>query len=323
MRQFSRLAAASLLSLGLIACQSQTDTPAKAQQLGPAETIAQSVADLRKGDLTAVVQAALPPAHYERVKSEWKNKTQSEPSTEQDKQEFAGMMAKLTAADAETKLYTELEPHLAKAETEMGAQLPLMVGMGRGFAAQAINESTKLSEAQKQQATQVVDAIAKWVESAKFFDRDKAKAAIAKAVATARKLELSSLEQVEKMEFEQVLAKGGALYLGLSEVLNEYGLNLDAALASVKTEVVSEQGDQAKVKVSYTLFETPLSFESEMVKREGRWYGKDALAQLDAELNKPATAATDAPAADAPAADTAAATTAQPEAAADAETSAN
>jgi len=293
MRRFSRLALAGVLSLGLVACQSQQDTPASSatKALGPADTVSRSVADLRRGDLAAVVQAALPPAHYERVKNEWKDKTKAQPSTEEDKKEFADMMAKLTAPDAEAKLYAELEPHIAKAEAEMGAQLPLMVGMGRGFAVQAINESTKLTEAQKQQATQMLDAVAKWVESAKFFDREKAKAALGVAVATARKLELQTLEQLEALEFEQMLQKGGQVWLGFSEILAVYGLNLDAALASVKTEVLSQQGNEAKVKVSYTLFDTPLSFETEMVERDGRWYGKDALAQLDKELAAPAAPA--------------------------------
>lgn len=301
MRRILSLAAASVLSLALVGCGSDTETAAggSTEGLNPAQTVAASAESLRKGDLVGVIKAALPADKYEKVKSEWSAKVKAEPSSEEEKKEFADMMAKLTAADAETALFAELEPQLAKMEAEMGAQLPLMVGMGRGFAAQAITESTQLTEPQKTQATAMVDALAKWVESAKFFDRDNAKKAIAKAVETARGLEITTLDQVEAMDFEQAMGKAGKVYLGVQDIIAIYGLNLDAALASVKTEVVSETGDNAKVKVAYTLFDQPLSLETDMVRRDNRWFGKEALAELEKELSAPAVA--EAPAEEAPA----------------------
>lgn len=298
MRRLISLAAASLLGMALVGCQSETGSQSKSTDgMNPAETVNASAAALRNGDLVAVIKAAVPNDKYEKIKAEWANKVKTEPSSEQDKKEFADMMAKLTAADAEDKLYAELEPQLAKMEAEMGAQLPLMVGMGRGFAAQSISESTQLNDAQKQQATQMIDAVAKWVESAKFFDRDNAKKAIAKVVETARGLEITSLDQVEAMDFETAMGKAGKVYLGVRDVVAIYGLDLDKTLASVKAEVVSETGDAAKVKVAYTLFDQPLSLETDMVRRDNRWFGKEALAEIEKEMSAPAVAEEAAPAA--------------------------
>lgn len=286
MRRVVGLALASVLGLALVGCGSKSESsPAEAaKNLGPAETVEQSVAALRKGDIVGLLQTAMPADKYAKVKADWKAKIAAEPSSAEEKKEFAEMMAKLTASDAEAALYAELEPQIAKAEAEMAAQLPLMVGMGRGFAVQSINESTALTAEQKQQASQFVDAFAKWVQSAKFFDRDKAKQAIGVVVKTARDLEISSLDQVEAMEFEQAMGKIGQVYLGLSDLLKVYDLDLDAALASVDASVAKESGDQATVKVTYTLFNQPLSFETAMTKRDDRWFGADALREIEAQL---------------------------------------
>lgn len=293
MRRILSLAAVSLFSLALAGCQSDESAApvASTKGMGPAETVAASAKAMSQGDLVVVVKAAVPPAQYDKMKAEWAKKVKEEPASDKEKAEFAEMMAKLTAADAETALYAELEPQLAKMEQEMAAQMPLMIGMGRGFAAQAINESQKLSAEQKTQASAMLDATAKWLESANFFDREKAKQAVASVVKSARGLEIQTLDQVEAMEFEQMLGKAGQAYVGVQEVLAIYGLDLAQTLGSVKSSVVSEQSDAAKVKVDYSLFGQPLSFETDMVKRDDRWFGKEALAEIEKELNKPAAVA--------------------------------
>lgn len=290
------LAAIALLVVGLAGCGGKDagDAAEAAKSMGPAETVVEQAKALREGDIVSLVKLAVPPAQYEKMKAEWPKRIQQDPATEEDKREFAEAMAKMTAADAETALYAELEPQLAKAEAEMGAQLPLMVGMGRGFAVQAINESAKLSAAQKQQASEFVDAFAKWIESAKFFDRDKAREAIGSMVATARELGVKTLDEVEAMDFETAMQKAGTAYLGVRDVLKTYGLDLDQALASVKGEVKSQQDEQAVVQVSYQLFGQPLSFETTMTRRDDRWYGSEALQEIEKSLSEPAQPAVEA-----------------------------
>jgi hypothetical protein len=281
MKRLATLAFASLMSLSLVGCQ-KDETPAAAAAPGdPAAAVERSAADLRAGDLLAVVRGALPPTHYERVRSEWRQRMVSDPPSEEDKAQFAQTMAKLTAADAEAALYAEFEPQLAAMEAEMGAQLPLMVGMGRGFAMQTVQQSEQLTAEQKKQAGELVDALANWLQSVNFFDRELAKQAIAKVVSTARALDLQTLDQVQALEFEQAMQKGGIAMRGLFDVLALYGLKIDDTLASVDAEVLSQEGDAARVKVGYQVFGKPLTVETEMVRIEDRWYGKDAVVELD------------------------------------------
>jgi hypothetical protein len=286
MKRIAALALASLLTLGLAACSRDDSTAASASSTpaaaatDPAGAIERAAADMRAGDLLAVMRNALPPEHFERMRGEWRARS-AEPLDEEERQKFAETMSKLTAPDAEAQLYAELEPHLAMMESEMAAQLPLMVGMGRGFAMQSLQQSEQLTADQKKQAGELIDAVATWLQTARFFDRDLARQAIARTVATARALDLQTLDQLHALEFEQAMQKGGIALRGTMDVLGLYGLKLDDTLASVNAKVLSQTDDTARVEVGYSVFGKPLSFEAEMVEIDGRWYGKDALAEVE------------------------------------------
>jgi DNA primase len=278
MKRLAVLALTSLLTLGLAACSSEQAAPTAAAG-DPASTIERSARDLRAGDLLAVVRTALPPEQFEQVREEWRSRSTETPS-EEERQQFAETMAKLTAPDAEAQLYAEFEPQLEQLEREMAAQMPLMVGMGRGFAMQSVQQSEQLTAEQKKQAGELVDAIANWLQGANFFDRGLARQGIAKVVSTARALDLQTLDQVHALEFEQAMEKAGIALRGLFDLLAIYGLKLDETLGGVKAETLTQIDDAARVKVDYAVFGKPLSFETDMVRIDGRWYGKDALAEF-------------------------------------------
>ena len=299
MKRYTALAFAGLAAFALVACQKEEaagESPAATAKAtsAPDKAIEEIADKLKDGDVLAVLQMSVPPKHYEKMKADYLAKSKADPITEEDRVEFATMMAKLTAADAETALFTEAEPELAKFETEMAAQMPMMIGMGQGFAMQAIQANEKLTEAQKKQVGDVVGAVAAWMQGVKLADRELAKQAIAKTVATARALDIKTLDDARALDFEAAMAKGGVAFNGVKDVLEVYGLKLDETFDSVKTQVVSQEGDNAKVKVDYQIFGQPLSFETDMVQIDGRWYGKDTVEQLEKELNKPAEIATPA-----------------------------
>ena len=66
-----------------------------------------------------------------------------------------------------------------------------------------------------------------------------------------------------------------------------YGFDTDKALASFDATKVSETGDNAVVKVTYSLMDTPISYDVNMVKRDGRWYSADAVKNIEEQLAKP------------------------------------
>lgn len=301
MKRFAMLACASLLALTLTACQKEEagETPAATAKAtaNPADAITAAAQKLKEGDVLAVIQLSVPPARYEKLKTEWKAKMAEDPPTEEEKLEFQGTMAKLTAPGAEDALLAEAEPELVKFDTEIAPQLPMWIGMGQGFVMQSVQANAEMTAEQKKQASDVITAMVGWLQGVKLSDRALVKQAIGEAVETARALDLKTLDEARALEFEPAMAKFGIAFQGVKDVLKVYGLDLNQTFDSVKANVVSETGDNAKVKVDYSLFGQALSTETEMVKIDGRWYGKDTIAQIEKEL-APAPADTAAVAAD-------------------------
>jgi hypothetical protein len=216
--------------------------------------------------------------------------------TEEDRKEFAEKMAKLTAPGAEEKMFAEIKPQLEEFDKQAAQQMPMMVAMGQGFAQSAIQQSKDLSDAQKQQVTQLLDATAKWAQTTKFTDPALVKSAIAVICKTARDLNLKSLDEARALSYEAGMQKAGIVLGGVKQVLAVYGLNMDKALDSVKVQTVSANGDAAKVKIDYTAFDTPFSTESDLVRVEGKWYGKDAIEKWKKHSQEIASAPAAAPA---------------------------
>lgn len=247
----------------------------------PTAAIDNAVSALRAGDLNALVQSQVPAKYQDKMKAEWKADMAKDPPTEEEKKEFADNMAKLTAPDAEAKMMAELEPQLVKFETEYAPQMPMMIAFGQGMIQQGIKDSTELTESQKTEAGKMLQSMATWVQSVKITDRALAQQAIKEVAAAAREIDLKTLDEARALEFDQAMQKASIAFRASKRVLAAYGLDLDQALDSVKTELVSEQGDAAKVKVSFTLFDQPGSFESDLVKVDGNWYSKQTIAEIE------------------------------------------
>lgn len=283
-------------ALALAACGSKEEggKAAIASTSTPQGAIDAAVQSLKAGDLKSLVESQVPPSHMDKLRAEWKADMAKDPPSDQEKAEFAAQMAMLTASDAEAKIMEQLEPELVKFETEMAPQMPLMIGMGKGLAANSLQENKELTQEQKDQAVKSIDAVAKWVQETNFTDRAKVKDAVSKVVASARELNLKTLDEARALSFDDAMVKGSIALRGFKDVLNVYGFSLDKMLDSVKTEVVSQTGDAAKVKVTYQMFEQPMSFETDLVQVDGRWYGKQTIEKI----NNPEPAAIEAPASD-------------------------
>ncbi|MBL8300882.1 MAG: hypothetical protein JNN30_21280 [Rhodanobacteraceae bacterium] len=297
--KFARAALAAALGIALVGCGKDeppaAPPPAVAAKAAatPEGAIMAPIAHLKSGNIDGLMQSVLPPDEYAKAKADYAKEMNKEPASEEDKAKFAENMAKLTAADAEAKLWSELEPQLKELDAQMAQQMPMMVAMGKGFIQSSIQQNQELTEAQKLQATQAVDAIGNWVTTAKFTDPALAQKSIKIVCDTARKINLKTLDEARALSYEQAMGKAGIAYLGVKDVLNVYGFSIDQTLDSIKAETVSSDANSAKVKISYSLLNTPLSAESDLVKVGERWYGKEMMESLktkDAAVSEPAAA---------------------------------
>ncbi len=305
----SRIAAALLVTsvFALSACKQDEGTVAPKLETAasaakktddPVEAVNSLVAKFRANDLAGVAALALPPAKLDELRAQWKEKTTKEPPSEEEKAEFAAKMAEFTAPDAEAKLYEMATPFLDKYDAEIAPMLPMYIGMGQGLVAQGIQSNEKMSAAEKKQATEAFAALAGWAQTAKFGDRELAKKGIGIAVKTARDLNIKTLDEVSALELDAILGKGGAALGGLKQILALYNFDVDGALATSKATLISQEGDVAKVGVTYNFLGKELSSESELVKVDGRWYGKESPEEIFSALSGGDEEAEPAPMAD-------------------------
>jgi len=251
---------------------------------GPDQAILTSARLARDSDM---LEHVLPPADFERVKAEWNQRKQDVAVDAEDDARFAAAMAKLTAPGAVDAIYAEIEPDLKQFDAQYKQQMPTIVAMGQGYVQGLVQQNPRLSPAEKEQATAAIGAIAAWVQKTPFTDPGKVRQAIGHLADTARALDLKTLEQGRALSFEQSAPKLKVAIDGLKKVLDVYGFSIDRTLDSVKATVLSNDGNNARVQVTYTVLDTPLTTETDMVKVDGRWYGKDTIEKLKQRAAQP------------------------------------
>lgn len=266
----------------------------------PEASVQQSIALIKTGDFAGFWKHALPPADYDTLRADWTRPRPDEhPLTPEDRADFIKTMQQLTAPDAETKLYAVAKPKLAQLQAQYQDQVPVMIGIFQAIAATGVAQSKELTNAQKQQATEVVNVLAPWAQTVPWFDQNRAKQLVGVAVTTARQLDLKTPEQLKAMDFDTAMKKYSAGFVGVKQALAIYGLSVDDLLDSVKVTTLDSRNGHARVRIDYTLLGKPLSTESELVQQDGRWYSADVLQNVrEAHQN---LIAPPAPAASAPA----------------------
>jgi hypothetical protein len=267
----------------------------------PDATIRRSADLLKQGDIAGLLENALPPADFAKLKTDWGKAADEKPITDEDRQKFQDAMAKLTAPDAEKTIYAEIEPQLKQFDAQYQQQLPMYVAMGSGWLTGMVQQNKELSDTDKQQAIAAINAVAAWVQKTRFTDPELVKKVLAISTRTARDLNLKTLDEARALNFDQSMAKAKVAFRGFKDALGVYGFSIDQTLDSVKPEVVSNDGKTANVKVSYTLLGTPLSATTEMLNVDGRWYGKNTIDKIkEHEQEATANASEPAPPAEAP-----------------------
>jgi hypothetical protein len=299
--RLARVALAALLVAFVSGCGNQQNatSPVVVSANAPDATIRKSADLLKQGDVAGLLQNALPPADFAKLKADWGKDANEKPITDEDRQKFQETMAKLTAPDADKTIYAEIEPQLKQFDAQYQQQLPMYVAMGSGWLQGMVQQNKDLSDADKQQAVAAINALATWVQKTHFTDADSIKKVLAIVTKAARDLNLKTLDEARALTFDQSMQKAHVFVLALKDALVVYGFSIDQTLDSIKPEVTANDGKTAKVKVSYTLLGTPLAADTDLVNIDNRWYGKQTLDKLRehqqeaaAEANAPTAPAT-------------------------------
>ncbi|MDZ3823928.1 MAG: hypothetical protein U0S76_10010 [Pseudoxanthomonas sp.] len=277
----NRFALAGALALLLAACGKDESAAVAPSGSGPEATIVHSARLLREGDIGKLFEASVPPARLEQARQSWLEEMRKDAPSDEDRAQFAETMSRLTAPDAEAQLMAEIRPQLEQFQGEMKAQLPAMVAMGKGFLIAAVNESEELTPEQRPQVVALVDAVGRWVETGEFASVERAEKAVREVTSAARRMNVDSLDQIRAKDFDGMMDLASIGFDGFKKALKAYDIDLDASLDSVRAEVLERNGAEAKVRVHLQFLGAPLTFDTTMVEIDGRWYGKDALENLD------------------------------------------
>ena len=294
-----RLFALPALMLALAACN-HSPPPVAQPSAPPADAtpdgaVRANLALTRDGDFDGLLRSTLPPSDYQTWRSEWQRARAQQPAvTPAQRAQFASMMQKLTAPDAEDKLLKPVQLQMAQLRAHRAQNLPMLIGILQAAGNDLVRKAV-LSPEQKQQATQAMAALAAWAQGADFTDEGKARQAIALICLTARKLDIQTLDQWRALSYPQVMARYAIGWSGLKQLLKIYGLDLDSTLDNAKLETLSNDGTHARVRETVILAGKPIISEVQLMKQDGHWYDAAKLTAWRGQDQKPAAAAAAAP----------------------------
>lgn len=238
----------------------------------PAVQIQQWTRLFRQDDVAGLVRAVVPASRWEEFRLLYELK-QLEPISAEERAEFAEKVAHFTAPNAVDVLMLEIEPELEKARP----QLPGALLMGFGALHIAITSpDSKLSEEQKQSLQQALPSLQAWANGTDFLSSDTLRQALTLLTDAARRTGITDLEQFKTLPLDAALERARPLLAAAKDVVRLYGIDLDAIADSLRVEVLERSDERARVRLTVTVFDTPISTEHDLVLFEGRWYGKHA-----------------------------------------------
>jgi len=290
---------AALVLLLQTACRSG-DADSVAPPAKPVAAVQAMTRALAANDLQAYARLSVPPRQYAQLEQAWADGHSRWPLTELPlHDQLLPMLQALSAEDGAAGLQRSFDAQLAGQATAV-RQAARSMGV---FGVQYLRHQDTYTPSQQAHYIQVVETLAAWAADAPLSDRARARASIAALVQAARAVGIDDDAQLQQLGMEPSLQRIGPFLASLKSVLSSYGLDLDASLRGVTGDVISEEGDNALLRLHYPLADKTVSLQIPVTRRDGQWYLTRTLADTDALLRnaqQARQARADADVADAP-----------------------
>ncbi|MBO9717761.1 MAG: hypothetical protein J7507_13375 [Pseudoxanthomonas sp.] len=279
---------AALLVLALAGCRREStpdELPGATSE--PAGAVRQLADHLQDNDLQAFARDALPPAERAQLAEAWTQGRSRWPLTELPLDVQLGpLLAVLSTPEGEKQLQRSFEGQIAgqdKALRDAARSLAL-------FGTQYVRTQGQYSDEERAHYAQLISALGAWSTTAPLGDHARGEAAITRLAAAARATGLDGDAALADAGMDESLRRLGPFAATVKAVLVDYGLDLDRTLADLRTGLVEETGDQATVRIRYTLAGTEIDTTVSLTRRDGRWYLTDYLEHAAALLAEPPAA---------------------------------
>lgn len=270
----------------LTACRREAaDLPGAATE--PAAAVRQLAQYLHDNDLAGYARAAVPPAEYAKLEIAWGQGHSRWPLTQLPLDEkLPGLLATLSAPGAEQQLQRAFKAQFAGQAAGV-RQAAHSLGL---FGVQYLGSQGDYSDEERVHYVQMVTALSEWAVAAPLSDPALAQATIGALVAAARGTGLTSDAAFQDAGMSGSLQRLDPLLRASKQSLASYGLSVDDSLAQLRAGLVSEQGDEAMVRVQYPLATRQLDIQVALLRRDGHWYLKQTLREVEALLQAAAAA---------------------------------
>jgi hypothetical protein len=275
-----RATAGALLGLAVLAGGCNRDGPTQETSALPAQAVQQLVDDLRRDDLAAYARHAVPPELHARLEAAWARGRTLWPLTELPlEQKFQGFLTALAEPRSEQKLLATYRRQFAGADAEIRTAATTL-GL---FTTQYVSNESAYSEPERDHYRQLIAALTHWGQRAPLGDPVRARRVVPQITLAARMTGLGGRDGLRRAGMERSLQRLGPFFVRLEQGLTQYGLDLDKALSGMRVTLAEQTGDQARVRLQYTLAGQPIDAVVLLERRAGRWYLSDLLRRAEVE----------------------------------------
>lgn len=240
----------------------------------PAQVVRRLTSHLRHNDFDTFAREAVPPGLHAQLDLAWREGRTRWPL---DQLPFGDhlpqMLDSLAAPGSEARLQRIFDRQFAGSARELRAAATAL-GV---FGAQYVGHEGDFSEGERQHYAQLIAATAQWGERAPLSDRARAGKAIAALAAAARRSGLTSEAAFRDAGIDSGLRRMGPFAAAFKRVLADYGLRVDADLATLEATLQQQTGDTAQVRMRYRFAGQQIDTVVAMERIDGRWYVSDFL----------------------------------------------
>ncbi len=267
-------AALPLYALLLLAGCDRAAAPAAAAASAPETAVRRLAEHLHDNDLAGFARAAVPPADHARLEIAWREGRSRWPLTELPlDDQLESLLSALAAPGSERALQQGFRRNFAHQHKDL-KDAARSLGL---FGVQYVQREGVYTAEERAHYAQAIVALSAWAQDAPLGDPERIAVAIPKLAAAARKTGLAGENALRDAGMSASLRQLSPFFAEAKTTLARYGLPLDRSLTELRTELVEQRGDQARVRVHYPLGGREIDTVLSLQRRDGRWYLADYL----------------------------------------------
>lgn len=283
--------------LGLSACQpgtapqraGTTSTDAGTAAVRPVDAVYVLRDRLLARDGAGFARLAVPPALHAQLEDAWRQGHSRWPLDELPLDaRIPRMLAALQAPQADKALMASFRSQFAGADADIDQAIRTLMVFGNEY----VQTDPDYSPAERDHTRQAIAAVGAWALRAPLADPKRAQRffSVLSAAAVRSGIDGKAGNQAfASLGMTQSLNRlSPFLATLLAQLHQQYGLDIDASLRGLHVSLTQQTGDQAQLRLQYTLAGHPIDAVVPVVRLDGHWYLRDFVARAETSVERTA-----------------------------------